>query len=122
MGASIVSGPCFDLHFDRFVGFIFEAENLSKTCAPQASPEVLQGNESIRMDFSKPVLNTIFPLSPVPSSGGWVGEKASYDLPEKRCKPKASAVGHDFVSRYARAKVSRSQHKNCKTKLLQNAN
>ena len=25
------SGPCFDLHFDRFDGFIFEAKNLQKT-------------------------------------------------------------------------------------------
>ena len=28
-------GPCFDLHFDRFDGFIFEAKNPSKTHAPQ---------------------------------------------------------------------------------------
>ena len=32
-------GPCFDLHFDRFDGFIFEAEKLfENVCATEASP------------------------------------------------------------------------------------
>ena len=30
-------GPCFDLHFDRFDGFIFEAEKrFEKSCLPDA--------------------------------------------------------------------------------------
>ena len=33
-------GPCFDLHFDRFDGFIFEAEKpFENVCATGASPE-----------------------------------------------------------------------------------
>ena len=32
-------GPCFDLHFDRFDGFIFEAEKpFENVCATGASP------------------------------------------------------------------------------------
>ena len=34
-------GPCFDLHFDRFDGFIFEAEKpFENVCATGASPEL----------------------------------------------------------------------------------
>ena len=34
-------GPCFDLHFDRFDGFIFEAEKpFENVCATGASPVV----------------------------------------------------------------------------------
>ena len=34
-------GPCFDLHFDRFDGFIFEAEKpFENVCAAGASPVV----------------------------------------------------------------------------------
>ena len=35
-------GPCFDLHFDRFDGLIFEAEKpFENVCATGASPVVL---------------------------------------------------------------------------------
>ena len=37
-------GPCFDFHFDRFDGFIFEAEKPSKTCAPQGPPQYSCGS------------------------------------------------------------------------------
>ena len=34
-------GPCFDLHFDRFDGFIFEAAKpFENVCATGASPVV----------------------------------------------------------------------------------
>ena len=36
-------GPCFDLHFDRFDGFIFEAEKpFENVCATGASPVQLR--------------------------------------------------------------------------------
>ena len=36
-------GPCFDLHFDRFDGFIFEAQKPFKNvCATGASPVQLR--------------------------------------------------------------------------------
>ena len=35
-------GPCFDLHFDRFDGLIFEAEKpFENVCATEASPAVV---------------------------------------------------------------------------------
>ena len=38
-----VPGPCFDLHFDRNDGFIFEAEKpFENVCATGASPVQLQ--------------------------------------------------------------------------------
>ena len=38
-------GPCFDLHFDRFDGFIFEAEKpFENVCATGASPEACAKN------------------------------------------------------------------------------
>ena len=36
-------GPCFDLHFDRFDGFIFEAEKpFENVCATGASPVTME--------------------------------------------------------------------------------
>ena len=37
-------GSCFDLHFDRFDGLIFEAEKPFETCAPQGPPQYSCGS------------------------------------------------------------------------------
>ena len=41
-------GPCFDLHFDRFDGFIFEAEKpFENVCATGASPVARELSTSV---------------------------------------------------------------------------
>ena len=45
-------GPCFDLHFDRFDGFIFEAEKpFENVCATGASPVSCSACENTRASF-----------------------------------------------------------------------
>ena len=45
-------GPCFDLHFDRFDGFIFEAEKpFENVCATGTSPDVsATAQEAVLLD------------------------------------------------------------------------
>ena len=43
-------GPCFDLYFDRFDGFIFEAEKpFENVCATGASPVFAQLNGNVQL-------------------------------------------------------------------------
>ena len=47
-------GPCFDLHIDRFDGFIFEAEKpFENVCATEASPEAPSRNFCLLFVFQQ---------------------------------------------------------------------